>query len=202
MKLNMEAKYQGVRNDLIQLLLNRCRRRTLITITGGNTMRRIYFMVPDIDTANLVVDELLLKRIDDHHIHVVAKEGTAMGDLPEASLLQKSDFIPATERGLAVGGITGMLAGLAAITFPPAGLILGGGAVLGTSLAGAGIGAWISGMIGMNVPNSQIEQFEVRRQSFFKLVFRLNIALDLIVDHKPTRGRHTPHCRPQPILLS
>ena len=123
-------------------------------------MRRLYFMVPDIDTANKVVDELLLKRVDDHHIHVVAKEGTPMGDLPEANLLQKSDFIPAMERGLAVGGITGVLAGIAAVTFPPAGLILGGGAILGTSLAGAGIGAWISGMIGMDVPNSQIEKFE------------------------------------------
>jgi hypothetical protein len=117
-------------------------------------------MVPDIDTANKVVDELLLKRVDDHHIHVVAKEGTPMGDLPEANLLQKSDFIPAMERGLAVGGITGVLAGIAAVTFPPAGLVLGGGAILGTSLAGAGIGAWISGMIGMDVPNSQIEKFE------------------------------------------
>ena len=123
-------------------------------------MRRLYFMVPDIDTANTVVDELLLKRVDDHHIHVVAKEGTPMGDLPEANLLQKSDFIPAMERGLAVGGITGVLAGIAAVTFPPAGLVLGGGAILGTSLAGAGIGAWISGMIGMDVPNTQIEKFE------------------------------------------
>ena len=123
-------------------------------------MRRLYFMVPDIDTANTVVDELLLKRVDDHHIHVVAKEGTPMGDLPEANLLQKSDFIPAMERGLAVGGITGVLAGIAAVTFPPAGLVLGGGAILGTSLAGAGIGAWISGMIGMDVPNSQTEKFE------------------------------------------
>ncbi len=117
-------------------------------------------MVPDINTANTVVDELLLKRVDEHHIHVVAKEGTPMGDLPEANLLQKSDFIPAMERGLAVGGITGLLAGLAAMTFPPAGLVLAGGAVLGTSLAGAGIGAWISGMIGMDVPNTQIEKFE------------------------------------------
>lgn len=123
-------------------------------------MRRLYFMLPDLDTARIVVDELLVKRVDDHHIHVVAKEGTPMGDLPEANLLQKSDFIPAMERGLAVGGITGVIAGIAAVTFPPAGLVLGGGAILGTSLAGAGFGAWISGMIGMDVPNSQIDKFE------------------------------------------
>jgi hypothetical protein len=123
-------------------------------------MRRLYFMLPDIDTTKSVVNELLLKRIDDHHIHVVAKEGVELGDLPEASLLQKSDFIPALERGLALGGITGALAGIAAVTFPPAGLVLGGGAILGTSLAGAGMGAWMSGMIGVDVPNSQIDKFE------------------------------------------
>ena len=123
-------------------------------------MRRLYFTLPDINTANAVVNELLLKRVDDHHIHVIAKEGAPLGELPEATLFQKSDFIPAVERGLAVGGITGVLAGIAAVTFPPAGLVLGGGAILGTSLAGAGIGAWVSGMIGVGVPNSQIQQFE------------------------------------------
>ncbi len=123
-------------------------------------MRRLYFMLPDLDTTKKVVDELLLKRIHSENIHVIAKEGTELEELPEATLFQKSDFIPAVERGLAVGGITGILAGIAAITFPPAGLVLGGGAVLATSLAGAGIGAWISGMIGLDVPNSQIQRFE------------------------------------------
>ena len=91
-------------------------------------------MVPDIDTANTVVDELLLKRVDDHHIHVVAKEGTPMGDLPEANLLQKSDFIPAVERGLAIGGSTGILAGLVAITLPASATMLEGGVLLLSTL--------------------------------------------------------------------
>lgn len=123
-------------------------------------MRRLYFVFPDINTAKTVVDELLLKRVTDQQIHVVAKDGARLDDLPEASLMQKSDFIPAVERGLAYGGVTGILAGIAAVTFPPAGLALGGGAILAASLAGAGIGAWLSGMIGVSVANSRIQQFE------------------------------------------
>jgi hypothetical protein len=123
-------------------------------------MRRLYFLLPSLQVANQVFDQLLLKRIGDHHIHVVAKEGTPIGDLPEASIFQKSDFIPALERGLAVGGITGMLAGIAAVTFPQAGLVLGGGAILATSLVGAVFGAWVSSMIGVDVHNSQIRQYE------------------------------------------
>lgn len=123
-------------------------------------MRRLYFTLPDISTAKTVVDELLLKRINSNHIHVLARDGTALGDLPEASLFQKSDFIPAVERGLAVGGITGILAGIIIVSFPPAGLTLTGSAILATGLAGAVIGAWVCSMIGVDVPNTQIHQFE------------------------------------------
>ena len=122
--------------------------------------RRLYFLLPDLAIAHTVVDELLLARIDDHHIHIVAKEGTDMGDLPEAGILEKSDLVHALELGVGVGGATGVLAGLIAMTFPPAGLVLGGGAVLGTALAGAGFGAWVSGMIGTSVPNSRIKDYE------------------------------------------
>ncbi len=123
-------------------------------------MRRLYFLLPDVETARQVVNDLLLARVEERHIHVLAKEGVELGDLPEAELLQRSDFVPAVERGLAVGGATGILAGLAAVTFPPAGLVLGGGALLGIALAGAGFGAWLSGMIGADAPNSRLTQFQ------------------------------------------
>ena len=123
-------------------------------------MRRIYFLLPDVEISRKVVDELLLARIPEKDIHVIAKEGTAMADLPEASLAQKSDVIPAFERGIAVGGATGVLAGVAAVTFPPAGLVLGGGALLAIALAGSGFGAIMSTMIGVSAPNSRHKAFE------------------------------------------
>jgi hypothetical protein len=125
-------------------------------------MRRLYFLVPTVESASQIVDELLLARVDERHIHIAAKDHHALEEakLPEANLLQESDFIPALERGLAVGGATGLLAGIVAVSFPPAGLLLGGGAILGMSLAGAGVGAWVSSMIGSDVPNSQLKEFE------------------------------------------
>jgi hypothetical protein len=117
-------------------------------------------MLPNISSARTVVDELLLKRIASEHIHVIAREGTDLGDLPEAGLFQKSDFIPAIGRGLAVGGITGILMGAAMASFPVAEFNLGYAAILSAALAGAAIGAWVSSMIGVDVPNRQIHQFE------------------------------------------
>lgn len=122
-------------------------------------MKRLYFLIPQIQAANAIVDDLLLARIEERHIHVVAKEGVPLGRLPEAGVPQKSDLFPALQRGLAVGGGTGLLAGLLAVTFPPLGLTLGGGAILATALLGAGFGAWFSTMIGTDVPNSRHERF-------------------------------------------
>ena len=83
-----------------------------------------------------------------------------MADLPEATLAQKSDVIPALERGVAVGGATGIIAAVVAVTFPPAGLVLGGGALLGIALAGTGFGALMSTMIGVSTPNTRQTQYE------------------------------------------
>lgn len=130
-------------------------------------MRRLYFLLPDINSAKAIVDELLLARIEERHIHIAATDHHALteANLPEASLLQESDFVPAVERGLAIGGATGILAGIAAIALPGAGLVLGGGAILGIGLAGAGVGAWISGMIGISVPSSRLTEFEAAVQA-------------------------------------
>ena len=105
-------------------------------------MKRIYFLVPNIDVAKLIVNELLIARIEERHIHILAKRDTPLDDLPEASFLQKSDFIPAMERGLALGGTVGTLAGLVAVALGPLSLaVAGGGIVLASGLAGAGVGA-------------------------------------------------------------
>lgn len=121
---------------------------------------RLYFLVPDLETAETIVDELLLKRVEERHIHVVARDGTPMGQLPEADIRQKTDLVESAEHGLAAGGVIGIMAGVAAVTFPPAGLALGGGMVAATTLAGAGFGAWVSSMIGIRLPNREIKQYQ------------------------------------------
>lgn len=123
-------------------------------------MRRIYFLVPTVTSARAIVDELLLARVEQRHIHVVAREGTPMEDLPEAGVAQSSDLIPAIEKGVAAGGLSGLLAGALAVTFPPAGLVLGGGAVLGLAAFGAGFGAWMASMVGIGLPSGRLEKFQ------------------------------------------
>lgn len=123
-------------------------------------MRRVYFLIPDAATAKTIVDELLLKHVEWRHIHVMAGPSVPLEDLPEAHLAQTSDLLPALAKGTAAGGVTGMLAGLAALAFPPAGLTIAGGAVVAITLAGAGFGAWMSSMVGVDLPNSRVARYQ------------------------------------------
>lgn len=153
--------------------------------------RRLYFLLPEVNTARQVVDELLLARISDNHIHVLAREDIRLDDLPEANLLQKSDLVHGLETGLAVGGATGILAGLAAMAFPPTGLAIGGGTVLVCALAGALIGAWVAGMIGTDVPNSQLREFHAAVERG-QILMMVDVAKDQVEEVTRMIKRHHP----------
>ena len=121
-------------------------------------MRTIYFMVPDKKTTQKIVAEIRAQDIGEQNIHVLAKRGTSLKNLPEASFMQKTDFIPAIERGLILGGMVGLVAGVftqlfSDITVSP---IL----FMGLFIAGAGIGFLAGGLIGLSAGNSRLKQFE------------------------------------------
>ena len=144
---------------MLRLLCHGARLQGLSTIMHG-FLRRLYFLVPDVPTATKVVDELLLARVEWKHIHLLARKGTALEDLPEAVLSQTSDLVPALQRGISAGAATGMLAGLVAMAFPPAGLTVAGGLLLAMTGAGAGFGALMATMTGVGIPSSRLERFQ------------------------------------------
>ena len=121
-------------------------------------MRRIYFLAPNIEITHKIVDELRTLGIEDHHLHILAKRDTPLEDLPEATEFQKTDFIPAVERGAALGATTGLLVGLVGLRF--AGFAIAGAPVLGVLVYGATIGAMMSGLAGLQVGNSKVKKYE------------------------------------------
>src|SRR5215813_12467219 len=120
--------------------------------------RRLYFLLPDLGSARKTADDLLLARIEDRHMHFLARRGTDLGELHEASYLQKTDLAHGAGIGLAIGAGAGLLLGAAIVAFPPAGNPESG-AVLITTLIGAMLGAWMASMAAAAVPNSRLKQF-------------------------------------------
>ena len=54
-------------------------------------LRRLFFLFPDTEHAQRVVDELVSRGIPSRHIHAIAKD-VDIGQLPEASERQKKDI--------------------------------------------------------------------------------------------------------------
>jgi hypothetical protein len=122
--------------------------------------RRLYYLLPSVQQAKSTLDDLLLARVEERHIHVLAKDGTKLGDLPPATIEQRSDLIHAMEMGLFTGALTGLVAGGFAFLFPPDGLQIGVTGVALLFLLGAIFGVWASGLVGSDVPNTRLRRFE------------------------------------------
>jgi len=122
--------------------------------------QRLYYLLPDVAAAREMMNELLLARIEARHMHFLAKRGTPLDDLPEASVLQKTDIVPGAERGMVIGGVAGLLGGILVVLFPPGDISLQVGAVLIAAILGALFGAWASSMVASGVPNSKLKQFQ------------------------------------------
>ncbi|MDO8861612.1 DUF1269 domain-containing protein [Haliea sp. E1-2-M8] len=122
-------------------------------------MKRLCFLSPDLEHARQVVADLRNNGIAEEHIYALARHGVDMEDLPDAGP-EADDFLAGYERGLALGGSAGALAGLTALAFPPAGIVIGGGFVLLTGLFGAGIGGLLTSMAGAAFPSSRLQEFE------------------------------------------
>ena len=104
--------------------------------------RRLYYMLPNVKAARAELDELLLARIEERHIHFMAKEGTLPDDMPDCNFLLRTDLIHGAKLGIAIGGIVGLCAGIFLVVFPPEGLTLRTMTILLVTLGGALFGGW------------------------------------------------------------
>lgn len=121
--------------------------------------RRLYYLLPDVDSARRIADDLLLARIEDRHMHFLAKRGTKLGELHEASYLQKTDLMHGAGIGLGVGGLGGILLGAVIVAYPIEGTNPQLVAVLIAAVVGAVLGALWASMAAASVPNSRLKQF-------------------------------------------
>lgn len=122
--------------------------------------RRLYFVLPDVESARAMLNDLLLARIEVKHIHFLSRRDTLPDDLPEATVLQKTDIVHGAQMGMVIGAVVGAVAGVLVVFFPPEGVTLKFITVLGVAIGGAFFGAWASSMAASAVPNSRLKAFQ------------------------------------------
>jgi hypothetical protein len=121
---------------------------------------RMYVTLPDLGSARTLANDLLLARIEDRHMHFLARRGTDLGELHQASYLHKTDAVHGGFVGFVVGGVMGVTVGFLLVSYPPQGVSLELGAVLVAAIVGALLGTWVASMVGLQVPNSRLKGFE------------------------------------------
>lgn len=126
-------------------------------------MKRLYFLVPTIESTISIVEELRTAGIPDQDIFVVGKDHhrLQMAHLHEAGILQTTGLLYALKRGLIMGGIIGLITGVLVSRYAPEGLTVGGSMVVAMTVFGAAIGAWSSTLIGSSTPNPRVWKFEL-----------------------------------------
>ena len=69
---------------------------------------RLYYLHPDIQSAHRTLDDLLLARIEERHIRFMSDGRPVPADLPEASVLHKTDLLHGAALGMLFGAGFGL----------------------------------------------------------------------------------------------
>jgi hypothetical protein len=121
--------------------------------------RRLFFLLPDVASATRTADDMLLARVEDRHMHFLARRGTELGALHEAGYLLKTDLVQGAALGLLLGALGGALVGAMIVTYPPEGTNPSPLAFLFASIVGAILGTWMGSMAAAALPNSRLKRF-------------------------------------------
>jgi hypothetical protein len=153
-------------------------------------MKRLCFLSPDLGHAKRVVADMKANGIPEKHIYALAKYGVDLEDLPDAGP-ESDDFLNAYKRGIELGGSAGLLVGLAALAFPPSGIVVGGGLVLLIGLWGAGLGGLLTGIAGAAFPNSRLQAFEAAIDQG-QILIMADVAKDEVEKYESLIKSHDP----------
>ncbi len=118
---------------------------------------RLYFLMPDVNSCRRSLDDMLLSRIEQRHVHFLTEKLPLPPDLPEANFLQKTDLIHGAKSGGMLGAFVGFLFGFILIMyFDLHSEVL---VMLSSTIGGALFGAWAASMAAASLPSSCLKRF-------------------------------------------
>jgi hypothetical protein len=111
-------------------------------------------------SARKSLDDMLLNRIEQRHVHFLTDGTPLPADMPEASFLQKTDIVHGAGNGMIAGALLGMLIGaIVVFYFDIPAKSSEAAVVLLTSFGGLVFGGWAASMVAAAIPNTRLNAF-------------------------------------------
>lgn len=124
--------------------------------------RRLYFVLPDVKSSRSMMRDLLLASLSAKRIHFLASPSTQLGDLPEATVSERTELVDGWVIGMGLGALLGAAIGFLAAWIPlwpysnPSPIII---VLIGGIVGFIGGGLW-AGMVASHVPNHRIKPYK------------------------------------------
>jgi hypothetical protein len=186
----------------------------IVTITSRppddeeSTMRRkLYFMLPGVPSARVMLNELLLAGLEGRHIHFQAQDGTLPAELNDTDFrhaLQRGAPLRGARLGVLIGGIAGIVAVVLLAAFPADGVRLSTTAIIVGSAGGAVLGAWASGLHPGALPGALFEHYS-ERIADGQVLLIVEVQKERVAHLRQMITRHHPEVQfggEQPPLLA
>jgi len=119
---------------------------------------RHVFSVPNLASAQEALRVARQAGLTNENLSLIARADIELESIQDLHKDAATDFMPAALRGAATGGAVGLVAGLAAVAFPPLGVTLAGAALL--TIGGMAVGTWVSALVGSTVDDPVRRKFE------------------------------------------
>lgn len=121
---------------------------------------RLYYLLPDVESAHRAMDEMLLNRIEQRYIRFLADGKPIPPDLPEGNFLHRTDVLHGAFNGMILGGLLGMLIGaLVVFYFDISAASMEAAVVLLLAIGGVLFGGWAASMVAAAIPNTRLQAF-------------------------------------------
>lgn len=148
-------------------------------------MHRLNFLIPNVELTRTIVTELQQSGVARSHLHVIGAITKNLKGLPTATIWQTTELA----RGLIMGGVMGLLAGLTGgvlvVAFPPGGVPLGAEALAIGGGAGSVVGAAMVGLMKGNEHHHGIDEYkkEIEHGSILLMVDVPKADVDATIDN-------------------
>ncbi len=119
---------------------------------------RHVYSTTDLDQARDAMQAARDAGIGDDCLTLVARSDIELDSIPNKDREASGDFMHGAMKGVAAGGTTGLLLGLAAMVIAPIGITLAGAGI--AALAGAAAGGMASSIFGSALPDPVRQKFD------------------------------------------